>query len=76
MTMTWPESLQLSKWTTNGKQVIGSYSFDVDGATTAVQFQFYRNPENEIKEENWAELEKLVTVTFKEKVEENGIKKK
>lgn len=76
VTMTWPESLQLSKWTTDGKQVTGSYSFDVGGATTAVQFQFYRNSKNEIKEETWADLEKLVTVTFKEKVEENGIKKK
>ena len=76
VTMTWPESLQLSKWTTNGKQVIGSYSFDVDGATTAVQVQFYRNPEKEIDAKTWAELEKLVTVTFEEKVEENGIKKK
>ena len=74
--MTWPESLQLSKWTTNGKQVTGSYSFEVDGATTAVQFQFYRNPENKIDAITWADLEKLVTVTFKEKVEENGIKKK
>ena len=76
VTMTWPESLQLSKWTTNGKQVTGPYSFEVDGATTAVQFQFYRNPENEINAKTWAELEKLVTVTFEEKVEENGIKKK
>lgn len=76
VTMTWPESLQLSKWTTDGKQVTGPYSFDVDGATTAVQFQFYRNPENKIDAQTWAELEKLVTVTFKEKVEENGIKKK
>ena len=76
VTMTWPASLQLSKWTTNGKQVKGSYSFEVDSATTAVQFQFYRNPENRIDTETWADLEKLVTVTFKEKVEENGIKKK
>ena len=76
VTMTWPESLQLSKWTTNGKQVTDSYSFKVDGATTAVQFQFYRNPEKEINAKIWADLEKLVTVTFKEKVEENGIKKK
>ena len=76
VTMTWPASLQLSKWTTNDKQVTGSYSFEVDGATTAVQFQFYRNPENRIDTETWADLEKLVTVTFKEKVEENGIKKK
>ena len=74
--MTWPESLQLSKWSTNGKQVTGSYSFEVDGATTAVQFQFYRNPEKKIDAKTWAELEKLVTVTFEEKVEGNGIKKK
>ena len=76
VTMTWPASLQLSKWTTNDKQVTGSYSFEVDSATTAVQFQFYRNPENKIDAETWADLEKLVTVTFKEKVEKNGIKKK
>ena len=76
VTMTWPASLQLSKWSTDGKQVTGSYSFEVDSATTAVQFQFYRNPENEINAKTWADLEKLVTVTFKEKVEENGIKKK
>lgn len=76
VTMTWPESLQLSKWTTDGKQVTGPYSFGVDGATTAVQFQFYRNLENKIDAQTWAELEKLVTVTFEEKVEENGIKKK
>ena len=76
VTMTWPESLHLSKWTTDGKQVTGPYSFYVDGATTAVQFQFYRNPENKIDAQTWAELEKLVTVTFEEKVEENGIKKK
>ena len=76
VTMTWPASLQLSKWTTDGKQVTGSYSFEVDGATTAVQVQFYRNPGNEMNAETWAELEKSVTVTFKEKVEENGFKKK
>ena len=76
VTMTWPESLQLSKWTTNGKQVTNSYSFEVDGATTAVQFQFYRNPEEKIDVKTWADLEKLVTVTFKEKVEKNGIKNK
>ena len=76
VTMTWPESLQLSKWTTNGKQVTDSYSFEVDSATTAVQFQFYRNPEKKIDANTWAYLEKLVTVTFKEKVEGNGIKKK
>ena len=71
VTMTWPESLQLSKWTTGGNQVTKSYTFDVDGATTAVQFQFYRNPEklSELSGKSWAELEKLVTVTFAEKVE-------
>ena len=72
VTMTWPESLQLSKWTTDGKQVTGPYSFDVDGATTAVQFQFYRNPEklSELSRKSWADLEQLVKVTFTEKVEE------
>lgn len=71
VTMTWPESLQLSKWTTGGNQVPNSYTFDVDGATTAIQFQFYRNPEklSELSGKSWAELEKLVTVTFTEKVE-------
>ena len=75
VTMTWPASLQLSKWLTDGKQVTGSYSFEVDGATTAVQFQFYRNPENKIDTKTWADLEKSVKVTFKEQVEGNGIKK-
>ena len=71
VTMTWPESLQLSKWATKGMQESGTYSFEVDGATTAVQFQFYRNPEklSELSGKSWAELEKLVTVTFAEKVE-------
>ena len=69
--VTWPESLQLSKWATDGTQKSGSYSFEVDGATTAVQFQFYRNPEklSELSGKSWADLEKLVVVTFKEKVE-------
>ena len=72
VTMTWPESLQLSKWTTGGNQVTNSYTFDVDGATTAVQFQFYRNPEklSELSRKSWADLEQLVKVTFTEKVEE------
>ena len=71
VTMTWPVSLQLSKWTTGGEQATNSYSCDVDGATTAVQFQFYRNPEelSALSGISWAELEKLVTVTFAEKVE-------
>ena len=71
VTVTWSESLQLSAWATDGTQKSGSYSFEVDGATTAVQFQFYRNPEkvSELSGKSWAELEKLVEVTFKEKVE-------
>ena len=71
VTMTWPESLQLSKWTTGGKQVTSPYIFEVDGATTAVQFQFYRNPEelSALSGISWADLEKLVQVTFTEKVE-------
>lgn len=72
VTVTWPESLQLSKWATDGTQKSESYSFEVDGATTAVQFQFYRNPEklSELSGKSWAYLEQLVAVTFKEKVEE------
>ena len=69
--MTWPESLQLSKWTTGGERGTNYYEFPVDGETTAVQFQFYRNPEklSELSGKSWEELEKLVTVTFTEKVE-------
>lgn len=71
VTMTWPKSLQLSKWATNGTQESGTYSFEVDGATTVVQFQFYRNPEelSALSGKSWAELEQLVKVTFTEKVE-------
>ena len=74
VTVEWQESLQLSKWATDGTgtQKSGSYSFEVDGATTAVQFQFYRNPEkvSDLSGKSWAELEQLVNVTFTEKVEE------
>lgn len=78
VTVTWPESLQLSAWATDGTQKSGSYSFEVDGATTAVQFQFYRNPEklSELSGKSWAYLEQLVNVTFTEKVEENNDEKK
>lgn len=73
VTVEWQESLQLSKWATDGTgtQKSGSYSFEVDGATTAVQFQFYRNPEkvSDLSGKSWAELEQLVNVTFREKVE-------
>lgn len=71
VTMTWPESLQLSKWTTGGERGTNYYKFEVDGETTAVQFQFYRNPEkiSELSGKSWADLEQLVKVTFTEKVE-------
>lgn len=74
VTVTWENSLQLSKWAINGEQESNSYTFTVDDSTTAVQFQFYRNPKDMLRDTiSWADLEKLVTVTFKEakKVDEN-----
>lgn len=74
VTVTWENSLQLSKWAINGEQESNSYTFTVDDSTTAVQFQFYRNPKDMLCDTiSWADLEKLVTVTFKEakKVDEN-----
>ena len=74
VTVVWEDSLQLSKWTTGGKQVNNSYTFTVDGSTTAVQFQFYRNPEkvSDLDGKDWEGLEKLVTVSFTEKVDGNN----
>lgn len=71
VTVTWEDSILLSKWVTNDKQQNGSYTFNVDGSTTAIQFQFYKNPEklNELKEKTWEDLETLVTVEFKEQNE-------
>lgn len=69
VTVTWNESLLLSKWATNDKQQNGSYTFNVDGSTTAIQFQFYKNPEKWKALEDWEALEKLVTVKFKEQNE-------
>lgn len=66
VTVTWNESLLLSKWATNDKQQNGSYTFNVDGSITAIQFQFYKNPEKWSAQEGWDDLEKLVTVEFKE----------
>ena len=74
VTVTWSDSLLLSEWVIkDGKQLekgennTSSYTFTVDGSTTAVQFQFYKNP---VKlgalEKTWDELESSVTVTFKE----------
>ena len=74
VTVFWEDSLQLSKWTTGGKQVNNSYTFKVDGSTTAVQFQFYRNPEkvSDLDGKNWSGLEELVKVSFTEKVDGNN----
>lgn len=66
VTVTWPDSLLLSKWATNGEQTSNSYTFNVDGTATAIQFQFYKNPEKWSAQEGWEALEKLVTVEFKE----------
>lgn len=75
VTVTWPDSLLLSEWVIkDGKQVekgenntSSSYTFTVDGSTTAVQFQFYKNPVklDELKK-TWDALESSVTVTFTE----------
>ena len=74
VTVVWEDSLQLSKWTTGGKQVNNSYTFTVDGSTTAVQFQFFRNPEkvSDLDGKDWKDLEKLVKVSFTEKVDVNN----
>lgn len=74
VTVVWEDSLQLSKWTTGGKQVNNSYTFTVDGSTTAVQFQFYRNPEkvSDLDGKDWKGLEDLVKVSFTEKVDGNN----
>lgn len=74
VTVVWEDSLQLSKWTTGGKQVNNSYTFTVDGSTTAVQFQFYRNPEkvSDLDGKDWKGLEELVKVSFTEKVDGNN----
>ena len=72
VTVTWPDSLLLSEWVIkDGKQVekgennTSSYTFTVDGSTTAVQFQFYKNPAKlNALEKTWDALESSVTVTF------------
>ena len=71
VTVTWKESLLLSKWATNDTQQNNSYTFNVDGSTTAIQFQFYKNPEkwSANAPKDWEALEKLVTVEFKEQNE-------
>lgn len=79
VTVTWPESLQLSKWTTGGTRMTDTYSFVVSDDVTSIQFQFYRNPDNPLNltskdsKAQWEELEKMIKVTFTdtEKVDEN-----
>lgn len=71
VTVTWDESLLLSKWAENTEKISGasrSCTFKVGDSTTAIQFQFYRNPEklSELSGKTWEEMEKLVTVTFAE----------
>lgn len=74
VTVTWPDSLLLSEWVIkDGKQVgkgennTSSYTFTVDGSTTAVQFQFYKNPAKlGALEKTWDALESSVKVTFTE----------
>lgn len=72
VTVTWPDSLLLSEWVIkdgkqveNGKNDTSSYTFTVDGSTTAVQFQFYKNPAK-LDAKTWDALESSVTVTFTE----------
>ena len=51
----------------NGENSTSSYTFTVDGSTTAVQFQFYKNPVKlDALEKTWDALESSVTVTFTE----------
>lgn len=74
VTVTWPDSLLLSEWVIkDGKQVkkgennTSSYTFTVDDSTTAVQFQFYKNPAKLYAlGKTWDALESSVTVTFTE----------
>lgn len=72
VTVTWDESLLLSKWAGNTKTTDNtnarSCTFKAGDSTTAIQFQFYRNPEklSELSDKTWEEMEKLVKVTFAE----------
>lgn len=71
VTVTWNDSLLLSKWAENTEKISGasrSCTFKVGDSTTAIQFQFYRNPEklSELSGKTWEEMEKLVEVTFAE----------
>ena len=79
VTVTWPKSLQLSKWATGETQMTDTFSFGVSDDETSIQFQFYRNPDKPLNltskdsKAQWEELEKMIKVTFTdtEKVDEN-----
>lgn len=74
VTVTLKDSLLMSAWAGGVKQESksNSYSFQVGSSSaTVVQFQLYRNPSVPLNVENWEEMEKLVTVSFIEKVDEN-----
>ena len=74
VTVTLQDSLLMSAWAGGVKQESksNSYSFQVDSSSaTVVQFQLYRNPSVPLNVENWEGMEKLVTVSFAEKVDEN-----
>lgn len=73
VTVKWPDSLLLSDWVIKdgkkGENNTSSYTFTVDGSTTAVQFQFYKNPaklDADALEKTWDALESSVKVTFTE----------
>lgn len=73
VTVTWDESLLLSKWVGTTETIDNtnarSCTFKAGDSTTAIQFQFYRNPKkplDESVENSWEEMEKLVIVTYAE----------
>ena len=79
--VTWDDKLQLSSWTVIGgknttvpEQGKHSYVFDVDASTTAIQFQFYRNPDKPLEEKDntWISFGSLVTVSYQEKKAEGA----
>lgn len=78
VTLTWPVSLQISKWFIEDRRKDNSYisnesnslKFYVKEDVTAYQLQFYRNPNASLDltaedaSAKWAELEGMVTCTF------------
>ena len=69
VTVTWDDSLLPGTWAADAGQANSrSYSFTAGESTTAIQLQFYRNPEaaEQLKGRTWEQLEELVQVTYKE----------